>query len=115
MRFSLMIFCLLFSLLSWGEFDPRTDIISEKYEAGAYLIYDCQDKHWVCVLEEYYRDCESQRSQDLSMNKLDLRCAPMGQLPTKQSCFQRQLYVSGQNYGQRFCVGDSWKEKEIRF
>lgn len=96
-------------------YDPSTDVISENYEAGPFLIYDCVEKHWVCVLESYYKECQSLREEDQLLKKLDLRCSPFSEFPNKKSCFQRQLYLTGQNVGANFCIGDDWKQKEIRF
>lgn len=96
-------------------FDPRTDIISDKYEAGPYLIYDCQDKHWVCVMEPFYKECEEKRSRDLaSADTVYHSCAPIGVFPTKKSCFQRQLFMTTHNHGKRFCIKDSWKSKAVK-
>lgn len=116
-----MLYILLFlTTFAYGQinkspagYDPRTDVISEKYEAGAYLMYDCEEKHWVCVLEQYYKQCEANRAEDNLQRKLEARCAPIGALPTKKSCFQRQLFMVGQNFGTRVCLTDSWKQKEL--
>jgi hypothetical protein len=94
-------------------FDPKVDIIAENYEAGAYLIYDCEEGHWVCVTAAYYKECELKREQDLQTDLVRGRCAPLGGLPTKKSCFQRQLFMTGHNHGNRFCILPEWKEKEI--
>ena len=93
-------------------YDPVVDIISEKYEAGSYLIYDCVEKYWVCVLESYYKLCEEQRKTELVLSEEPFHsCAPIGKFPNKISCFQRQLFLTTHNHGQRFCVKDSWKKK----
>jgi hypothetical protein len=85
--------------------DPVVDVISDKYEAGAYLIYDCLEKHWVCVLEEYYRRCEAARKSELVVPDESLHtCAPIGEFPNKISCFQRQLFLTTHNHGARFCL-----------
>ena len=123
MHLKLMIIFGFLSVSAWSDsrpkflndYDPSTDVIAENYEAGPYLIYDCVEKHWVCVLESYYNDCVSARVEDQLLKRLDLRCAPIAQLPNKKSCFQKQLYLTGQNVGPNFCVGDEWKQKEIRF
>lgn len=123
MFLSLMIFSILFltnlqadsGQKSLAGFDPRVDVIAENYEAGPYLIYDCEERHWTCVLESYYKECEEKRAQDIHDKKVKLRCAPVGVLPTKKSCFQRQLFLTGQNQGIRFCIGEDWKQKEISF
>ena len=96
-------------------FDPRTDIIAENYEAGPYLIYDCQEKHWVCVMETFYKECEQKRSRDLaSTDNVYHSCAPIGVFPTKKSCFQRQLFMTTHNHGKRFCIKDDWKSKNVK-
>lgn len=99
--------------LSTG-FDARRDIISDKYEAGAFLIYDCEDHHWVCVLEPYYKACEEKRSLELlKSDALFHSCAPVGEFPNKWSCFQRQLFLTTHEHGNRFCVRDEWKSKAV--
>lgn len=118
-----MLFCILLSpvlLADSGEkilngYDPRVDIIAENYEAGAYLIYDCAEKHWTCVLESYYKDCQEKRDQAIHEKKINLGCAPVAILPNKKSCFQKQLFMTSQNHGHRFCVGNDWKQKEMDF
>lgn len=122
MHFKLMLF-LLMSTSAFGydgekvlnDYDPKTDIISEEYEAGPYLMYDCQQKHFVCVLENYYKECQEKRDKDIHEKKLHLSCAPIEQMPNKKSCFQKQLFFVSQNHGTKFCVGESWKQKEIDF
>lgn len=96
-------------------YDPKVDIISENYEAGPYLIYDCKEKHWTCVLETYYRNCEKSRSGDIHEKKLQMGCAAIAEFPNKKSCFQQQLFLVSRNVGTRFCIGKDWKEKEIEF
>ena len=120
----LLILIFLFSLQALADdqeryiagFDPKVDIIAENYEAGPYLIYDCKEKHWVCVMEPFYKECEEKRSRDLaSTNNVSHSCAPVGVFPTKKSCFQRQLFLTTHNHGKRFCIKDSWKSKATEF
>lgn len=123
MSFKLMLFCMMFTsvvLADSGEkilndYDPRVDMIAENYEAGPYLIYDCVEKHWTCVLEPYYEECKEKRAQAMHEKKLNLGCAPIGILPNKKSCFQKQLLMVSQNHGHRFCLGNDWKQKEMDF
>ena len=92
-------------------FDPVSDIISDEYEAGAFLIFNCEKKHWVCVLESYYKECQDKRLDEVNKRGVSHSCAPIGQFPSKKSCFQRVLYLTSHNYGDRFCVKSEWKEK----
>ena len=121
MPFKLMLFSILLSSRLYADsgekvlndYDPKVDIISEEYEAGPFLIYDCAQKHWTCVLESYYKDCEKKRAEDIHEKKVVMTCAPVAILPNKKSCFQKQLFLVSQNAGTRFCVGEDWKQKEI--
>lgn len=123
MSFKLMLFCMFFApvlLADSGEkvlngYDPAVDVIAENYEAGPFLIYDCVEKHWTCVMESYYKDCQAKREKDIHEKKLDLTCAPIASMGNKKSCFQKQLFMVSQNFGTRFCIGDDWKQKEISF
>jgi hypothetical protein len=99
---------------SLAGFDVKTDIIAHNYEAGPYLIYDCVEKHWTCVMKSYFTNCEEKRTQDLkNPEAVYYSCAPIAKLPTKKSCFQKQLFLTSHNHGERFCVKDAWKEKAI--
>lgn len=110
---------LMFSMLALGQenkivtgFDPSKDVLADDYEAGEFLIYDCEEKHWTCVLESYYQDCQAKRAKDLeNPNSYDHTCVPVETFPNKRACFQRQLFLVTNNYSQRFCQKEEWKEK----
>ncbi len=87
--------------------------ISEEYNSGAYLIYNCQNQLWVCVAEENYQECEAERIKDIAHARARSGCAPLKKFVTDKSCFERQLYLISQNYGNRICVLDEWRQKEI--
>lgn len=116
MLFMLALFMLSLPLYAQEKgvagFDPRTDIIADNYDAGPFLIYDCKEKHWVCVMEDFYKECGEKRTRDLaSTEETTHSCAPVGEFPTKKSCFQRQLFMTTHNHGDRFCIKDDWKQK----
>lgn len=83
-------------------FDPKTDIIADNYEAGAYLIYDCEEAHWTCVTKPYFEECIKEHKQDYS-------CSPFEEFPTKKSCFQRQLYLTTHHVSHSFCSKEKVK------
>jgi hypothetical protein len=95
------------------DFVLKNDTISDKYFAGAFLIYDCDEKHWVCVLKEDFTKCSENREKSIGKREKHLPCAPIGEFPTKRSCFQRQLYLTGQAHGSRFCLLDELKKEEL--
>jgi hypothetical protein len=94
------------------DFIKKNDTISDKYYAGAFLIYDCEEGHWVCVLPDDYSQCEKKRAESVAKKEKYLACAPIGEFPTKRSCFQRELYLTGQAHGHRFCLLDELKKEE---
>lgn len=94
------------------DFVMAKDNISEKYLAGAHLIYDCEEKHFVCVLAEDKRSCEEKRLLAMQKKEKFLPCAFIGFLPTKRSCFQRQLFLVSQAHGNRFCLNEKMKHEE---
>lgn len=98
-----------------NDYDPKVDMISEDYEAGPYLIYDCDQKHYVCVLESYFKECEEKHQKDLDLNKKNVSCTPISVHLNKKSCFQKQLLVVSRNHGTRACIARDWKQKEIDF
>ncbi len=95
------------------DYDAKMDNISDKYVAGSHLIFDCEEGHWVCVLAEYSLECEEKRERAMKNGEKFLPCAHLGQLPSKRSCFQKSLYLTGQAHGKRFCLLDSRKKEEI--
>jgi len=95
-------------------YDPVADVLSDEYEAGPYLIYDCKNKHWVCVLKSYFDECASVRNKE-QLDKIEkLSCAPVEEFLNKKSCFQKQLYLTTHGFGDKMCEGEIWIEKEIR-
>lgn len=114
------LFSFSLSTLADGEkvlagYDAKVDVISEKYDTGPFLIYDCEDRHWVCVMESYFNECKEKRLKAISEFKEDLPCAPVGEFPVKKSCFQRELFMVTHNYGTDFCKNPHWREKSLNF
>jgi len=124
MKFILFILCLgilfLGSLVKANApervragFDLERDLISENYDAGAFLIYDCLEGHWTCVSQTNFEECEKKRTDDLAADEIISRCAPIGEFKTKKSCFQRQLFMVSHNHGASVCALGRWRAKEI--
>ncbi len=98
---------------SLAGFDPKVDIIADNYEAGPFLIYDCKEKHWVCVTGPYFKECEEKRLAEAGLTGTHHSCAAVGEFPTKKSCFQRLLFMTTHQHGSRFCIKDEWKGKAV--
>jgi len=125
MRLFLLILCLalFFAHLACAntservraDFDLARDLIADNYEAGKFLIYDCEEKHWTCVSKINFTECEEKRAEDIEANKINSRCAPIGEFVTKKSCFQRQLFMVSHNHGSSVCALGRWRSKEVLF
>lgn len=58
--------------------DSKDEIaLSDKYHAGLYLIYDCQDMHFVCGNKDDFELCQKEREVEKKIGqKIKLPCAP---------------------------------------
>ena len=97
---------LAFTALASAQVEDASDVQN-------YLIYNCEGKHWDCVVRSESESCETQRKEDLEAKKKILGCAAIGSFPTKYSCYQRQLFLVSQNYSPRVCLADEWKQREM--
>lgn len=112
------IFLAFYLLFSWSSLPAEEGVtgsvsISEDYNSGSYLIYNCLDQYWVCVTEEEFNRCHKEREKEIVNSRPRSSCAPVKKFLTNRSCFERQLYLVSQNYGDRICVLDEWRLKEI--
>lgn len=100
---------------SFEEFDTARDEFSDKYMAGPHLIYDCEDKHWVCVDDEIKKDCEDDRQKRTLDKFRSLKCSYLKTFDDKPSCFKHQLsMVSSATDPEWTCTVDKWREKNIK-
>lgn len=98
------------------ESQREVEYVSDKYLSGPFLIYDCQQRHWACVSEENFKECTSLREDDLlNQGPYIHSCSPLGQFPTVRSCNQRILFLTTHQHGQRFCVKEEWRSKNVSF
>lgn len=86
---------------SESNFEP---IISEKYSRGKNLIYDCFDKHYVCVSDVNYDDCRSLRDLAIEKRKVILPCAPLKVYDSQISCFSSYYTLIHQKTYKGFCI-----------
>ena len=71
-----------------GTFDKkREDIrISPYYRSGSFLIYDCKDGHFACVIQENFEDCKKLREKAILLGSLNLVCAPLKKFKDRTEC-----------------------------
>ena len=79
--------------VSFEEFDSAKDEISDKYMAGPHLVYDCEDKHWVCIADEEKKECVEGRDLSRLKKGRSLKCTYFKSFEDKSGCFQAQLKI----------------------
>ncbi len=118
---ALLVILLLTLPVSWAvaeeamEFDFNKDSLSDKWYAGPNLIYDCEDKHWVCVTKVDLVKCTELRRLALKSGKRELDCVPGDVFERREECLDRQKHlISGAKYP-RVCLHPSERSRLIGF
>jgi hypothetical protein len=97
------------------EFDFNKDSLSDKWYAGPNLIYDCEDKHWVCVTKVDLVKCTELRRLALKSGKRELDCVPGDVFERREECLARQKHlVSGAKFP-RVCLHPIERSRLIGF
>lgn len=85
--------------------------ISERYFKGSTLIYDCKERHYVCVDRLSAEDCHRWRDEALRKNRFSLECAPLKEFKTNQECVQDQYQRVHDSISKAWCYND----RKLRF
>jgi hypothetical protein len=108
---------LLFIHFSWAqvsELDSQSAELSIKYFAGAYLVYDCQDKHYVCTDEYEYKRCQSNRDHAEKDMDIKLPCVPINKFLDRKTCEEKQKELVSTGRYVNFCLHEDYKKRFIR-
>jgi hypothetical protein len=81
--------------------EPR---ISERYYRGRYLIYDCKDRHYVCVNLPSFYNCQEQRQKEIDEKTVLFSCAPLKQFKSQKECFDTNYALIHRVTNKSFCV-----------
>ena len=83
--------------------------LSIKYQRGRFLMYDCEDKHWVCTQKlEFDRCSEKRKYVDFIKGQL-YPCAPVKPFASEAECVKRQRKFTEKNHSVRSCLSKSSK------
>ena len=96
-------------------FDPKRDYLSNKYVAGTGLIYDCEDKHWVCVEQSIFETCKADNAKDIEAGRTELSCVATQLYGTKKECFARHREVIVRGDVPRTCLLPKERRRFIGF
>ncbi len=86
--------------------DPQ---LSEKYERGRYLVYDCEDQHWVCTGKFEYERCQESRSYSRGHNEAHFSCAFVKIYKNEALCIEKQRDFIHLNMATVFCVNHQFE------
>ncbi len=78
-----------------SENDPNFNIIksraiSKEYREGEYLIYDCENQHYVCVNRDSNKECENKHLKRIRENQSRFSCIPLKIFADEKTCFEFQ-------------------------
>lgn len=85
------------------DFLQQDENLNDKYQKGAYLLFDCIDKHWVCSGKIEYDRCKEHRVNALLDKDEKLPCAFFAKFSDRKSCHQAQLEVTERGALNRLC------------
>ncbi|OUR96992.1 hypothetical protein A9Q84_11695 [Halobacteriovorax marinus] len=81
--------------------EPR---LSNKYYRGRYLVYDCIDRHYVCVNLPSFYNCRETRVKEIENKEVLLSCAPLKLFKTQKECFDANYKLIHRVTNKAFCV-----------
>ena len=110
LRFSLVfiLFSMLFTLTGEeGKGKERKSHhrfqISKLYRSGEYLIYDCNNRHFVCADEISFNECREKRNFAIDKRFFLLPCAPLKKFEHYEVCVETQYSKTYQMGNRDFC------------
>lgn len=98
-----------------ADFDETRYQISDKYQSGNHLIYDCDDMHWVCVIKEDFDNCYSRTAKALRTGRHRLDCVSESEYESPKDCHKRQLELVKESFYPRFCINPNERKRFIGF
>jgi hypothetical protein len=90
-----------FERMAFDSLYPR---ISDKYRAGSSLIYDCAERHFACVNQTSYEQCEERRAVSLEKRRAILSCAPLKHFANLDLCVEELYRVIHSSVNKEFCL-----------
>jgi hypothetical protein len=115
---------ILFTVLSLNLFAKSQEFVdiyssdpqlSDRYDRGVHLIYDCKEKHWVCTTKALSQYCEKTRKRAIENYEYSLPCAPFKGFENEKDCNLKQLEFTHKGHIQSYCFHDKVKKHFIKF
>lgn len=118
MRFILL--CLLISFSLFAQKKEKYPYVqqqgySDKYFSGEYLMYDCQDKHWVCGDKEAKLNCDAAVQRYLPTDSVYIPCFVVKKFESLSECVHHNKNVVSNLAPTRNCFHPKYKKKIILY
>lgn len=84
--------------------------INKKYFRGSNLIYDCEKRHFACVIEDNYNECEQLKEEQRRNKVAQFTCVPLLKFTTQKECFEKQMRAVETVVNRGFCLPKYGKE-----
>lgn len=78
--------------------------INKKYYRGSNLIYDCEKRHFACVIEDNFNECEDLRESEYAKKKTSYTCVPLKKFTSQKECFENQMRAVETVVNRGFCL-----------
>lgn len=78
--------------------------INKKYFRGSNLIYDCEKRHFACVIEDNFIECEKLKNLEEDNKQAQYTCVPLKKYTTQKECFKNQMRAVETVVDRSFCL-----------
>jgi len=86
------------------DFAQQDSFMSDLYQKGAYLVYDCERLHWVCTGAEEFNQCAKRRKEAMILKDENLSCAYFAPYSSRSACHKKQIEMTNRGTYPRFCL-----------
>ncbi|MDA9793258.1 hypothetical protein N9B72_01610 [Bacteriovoracaceae bacterium] len=97
------------------DFSSKKMTYSDKYFSGKYLIYDCQDGHWVCADVESRDNCEAAVQRAIPTDTVELPCFVAEEFASIDKCVEQNKKVVSNLGPTRNCYHPKYKKRIILY
>ena len=97
------------------DIDQSDPFMDAYYQRGAYLVYDCRTRHWVCTQELEHKRCINQRKEALLDYKTILPCAHFDLFKKRKDCKSKQQQLTNAAKYEQFCLHPSKLKNRLAF
>ena len=92
--------------------DPN---LSDRYQRGSYLVYDCKEMHWVCTAKAEFDRCKQLRDKALELKLNNLQCADFEKFASVDECIKHLTWQTNYQPQHRFCIGEQLKRYHFEY